>query len=76
MARSLLNQNIQVDTVSASLEQIQSFPDVPDFVYESMGPHFRSITISQVAGISFYMKGLILPKGSELIKLKFPPPLR
>ena len=30
MARPLLNQNMQIDTVS---EHIQSCPDVPDFAY-------------------------------------------
>ncbi len=76
MARSLRNLNMQVDTVSASMEQIQSFPDVPDFAYKPMGPHsgLKLMPISQVAGISFYMIEFtlhyitfILAKGSELI---------
>ncbi len=50
MTRSLLNLNMQVGIVSASLEQIQSFPDVPDFAYTSMGPHFNSKTHIYLTG--------------------------
>ena len=62
MAISLLNQNMQIDTVSASLEQIQSFPDVPDFVYKSVGEHFRSKTHTYLTdgGYFFLHEGIYI----------------
>ena len=54
MTRSLLNLNMQVGTVSASFEQIQSFPDVPDFAYKSMGPHFNSKPHTYLTGGGYF----------------------
>ncbi len=74
MARSLLNLNMQDDTVSASLGQIQSFPDTPDFAHKSMGQHFKSKTHTYLTGGGYFFvhEGIYIAKRTWANLIKIP----
>ena len=46
------------------MEQIQSLPDVPDFAYKSMGPHFNSKIHTYLTGGGYFF----LHEGIYIVK--------